>query len=581
MNTNELMMNLSGFEYLSKIFSMVLDSPIAQLYFLKSIGYKYLYEGYVKLSSISQSINISHELLRDTSSVDEYISKHFKILKAILPTESELADKIQYLELISCVIPKKQKYSDIVESIWGYQNKSFFQYPDSPYFETILEEMVCICSCGQPLNDLHKNKLIEKFLFDYLSELVNIEKQVSIPIYCNSANLRDYVYDPKRVELFEVESTSQYIKKITDIVKPITSDKEIFFRGHKSTSYSLCPSIFRDEKWRWQEKTMYDELERLCPNSFVGMNKLLDILVEMQHYELPTRLLDISNNSLVALLFACEKEKNDDGEILIFSCFNQEVLFGHSDKVSLLTALSQMNHVEKGLLYHVALLFADINRRTNRLTMKEFDEFLCKINGDDQNTFIQSNELNEANLKNQISDFPFLKSDLPIITRTIKELFTIKNMIVQEGEERQKFELDEKEMLFYSFNKMEIVNRLVRQVQREKPYFENRIIPSDLLRVLFVKSAMLNQRIIKQSGAFLVCGLMPEDNGEIVKLLNKYRYSGNKKPVIIVPAKNKSELLKELRIFDLHTASIYPEIDKVAGYIKEQSKGRPVHCDIF
>lgn len=53
------------------------------------------------------------------------------------------------------------------------------------------------------------------------------------------------------------------------------------------------------------------------PKEFQGMNSILDKLVEMQHYNLPTRLLDVSSNALVALLFACQ-DFESDGEVIIF-----------------------------------------------------------------------------------------------------------------------------------------------------------------------------------------------------------------------------------------------------------------------
>ena len=93
-----------------------------------------------------------------------------------------------------------------------------------------------------------------------------------------------------------------------------------------------------------------------------------------------------------------------------------------------------------------------------------------------------------------------------------------------------------------NFNSIDVVRRLYRQVQREKPYFESRIVPEDVVNVLFVKPSMLNQRIVKQSGAFIIVRAMSEDNSDIVKALNSYRFSRNGiRPVFIIPAECKKK----------------------------------------
>ena len=43
----------------------------------------------------------------------------------------------------------------------------------------------------------------------------------------------------------------------------------------------------------------------------------IDILIKMQHYGIPTRLLDLTSNPLVALYFACASQPKEDGVVYV------------------------------------------------------------------------------------------------------------------------------------------------------------------------------------------------------------------------------------------------------------------------
>ena len=97
-------------------------------------------------------------------------------------------------------------------------------------------------------------------------------------------------------------------------------DKRILmYRGQADKSFGISPSIFRKNGLK-REAQMIQELKRLAPSEFTLSDSALDYLVKMQHYGLPTRLLDITSNPLVALYFACSDEscKSVDGEIITF-----------------------------------------------------------------------------------------------------------------------------------------------------------------------------------------------------------------------------------------------------------------------
>lgn len=361
-----------------------------------------------------------------------------------------------------------------------------------------------------------------------------------------------YIFDKKRVKIYEIKDIPAYIRYLSAY-----KEEDMFFRGQSDSNYLLQPSIVREIRWRKNEKLMFDELERLCPKEFYNLNTILDKLVEMQHYNLPTRLLDVSSNALVALLFACQNCEID-GEVLIFKdrrdrgpytgVKETNIRYGHSDSVSLLTGISQMNYRDQLLLYYIACFFINLITEKIPITSRSNTE----DNIDKWDSEIR-----------QICKKIYGDEDYPEVDYSIKQLYALKEAYKKDD---GRWDLENK---IKNFNSIDVVRRLYRQVQREKPYFESRIVPEDVINVLFVKPSMLNQRIVKQSGAFIIVGAMSEDNSDIVKALNSYRFSRNGiRPVFIIPAECKKKIQDELRLCDLHAGAIYPEIEKVAAHIK-------------
>lgn len=117
-----------------------------------------------------------------------------------------------------------------------------------------------------------------------------------------------------------------------------------FYRGHNDTSYSFYPSIYRDDnktKGISNEDTMFNDAIRYCPNDFTNSMTSFEKLVKMQHYELPTRLLDITTNPLVALYFACANNNSKNGEVVIFKIKRDNIKYFNSDIVSVISNISK------------------------------------------------------------------------------------------------------------------------------------------------------------------------------------------------------------------------------------------------
>ena len=134
----------------------------------------------------------------------------------------------------------------------------------------------------------------------------------------------------------EVEDVASYIEYINGLSPTINGDARTYestfvFRGQGSTKFDLVPSIGRDSYRREpgsdtispisgsleHEADFIETACRILPNVFKRELLPIDLLACLQHYGVPTRLLDVTSNALAALYFTCGN-LTDEGEVFIF-----------------------------------------------------------------------------------------------------------------------------------------------------------------------------------------------------------------------------------------------------------------------
>lgn len=261
---------------------------------------------------------------------------------------------------------------------------------------------------------------------------------------------------------------------------------KFYYRGHYSIDYHLIPSVFRENNW-YTEDWYYHEIMVRCPEHFQYATHL-DKLVTMQHYECPTRLLDVTSNPLVALYFACKNfgcnscNKCEEGEVIVFPVNESEILYSDSDRALMLSCIPRFPEKDKQELQRLA--YENIFR----------DNFKKKTNGSYEDS---------------------------------------------------------------------IVERFFHEVTTELPSFKRELKPIDLLMPIFVQPNKTNGRIIKQDGAFIISGLSK----------NAYDAEGKLKATEYcrISIKNKDTILRELSMIGINEATLFPEVDKVAHFLKESN----------
>lgn len=107
------------------------------------------------------------------------------------------------------------------------------------------------------------------------------------------------------------------------------------------------------------------------------------------------------------------------------------------------------------------------------------------------------------------------------------------------------------------------LNKLLLEICSEKPAFQRRIKFGDLLTPLFVQPNMINSRITNQQGAFLLSGLTLNDYETEDKIKDRMSQT-----CFVIPADRKASILRELDSIGINQATIYPNLDKIAGYLK-------------
>lgn len=142
---------------------------------------------------------------------------------------------------------------------------------------------------------------------------------------------------------------SQKITDVSSLIELIETLRvenkgcEIFFRGQKENFKEITPSISRNGYLK-SEDILFKEYILRNPNDFSSEKTTFEKLAKMQHYKLPTRLLDITTNPLVALYFSVEDDKEfnrNNGCFVVFCIPRKYIKYYDSDTISVVSNIAR------------------------------------------------------------------------------------------------------------------------------------------------------------------------------------------------------------------------------------------------
>lgn len=150
------------------------------------------------------------------------------------------------------------------------------------------------------------------------------------------------------IELLKTDHSLTFIDSIKSYDQHL--EDGLFYRGHTSYNYKLLPSLFRGDHKK-NEIAYFDEFKNYCKKDLIGKNDY-EVLTYMQHYGLPTRLLDITDDRYVALFMACTNifgeasSIEDIGEVFSFKEIDSIEDY-NSETISELVALTRKSTEDK------------------------------------------------------------------------------------------------------------------------------------------------------------------------------------------------------------------------------------------
>lgn len=343
--------------------------------------------------------------------------------------------------------------------------------------------------------------------------------------------------------IHEIKTVSNFIQEIEKLNNDYKGDN-FYFRGQDDAFSNTLPSIFRSRKLLDNEDNMFNDFLMADPQLFEKCRTNFERMTLMEHYHLPTRLLDVSSNPLIALFFAV-KGGHGNGEVYIYK-----------DKPN----LDKLEEI--------------LNERGWPNLIAEYKDSASSHNYFKKNAF--SNEMQlESSLARQSM------ADKGAFFQTIKNFYKLDDNYIAHHHRLWSDSyfnyFDDQTSNYFTTFKADLQTvpfmRLFEEAKRDIPSFENKLNPLELIIPKIVATKRMSRRIENQQGMFLFVPFISAEYNlkakvdyieierqaqRAIDILSLYN-ENNEKEKYIIPFQYKRSILEELARLGIDYSFIYPE----------------------
>ena len=344
---------------------------------------------------------------------------------------------------------------------------------------------------------------------------------------------------------FVIENLNEFVDIIMGFeknIRKIKSTNKMVFRGMANANWKLVPSIARNRNLELKEKELIHEFKYRYPDIFMNLSTNFERLSYMQHYGLPTRLLDFTENPLIALYFACNEMNKRNGRVL---CLYDYIT-------------SNMN-VYANILCDIACN-SSINEEIDLYT-KKYNISACDF------------------MREMYLGYPYVLVKPPYWNerqKRQKSVFLIFSSLVSDAYGQA---------IYYGYD-YDIKTTVRLSIEKHEDFvkiFENnRWVPKNYFAEEYPNKKILSFVMDRSSWSLMLDSYKPEGiNIKERNFANRFRLHEQLESIeedkmeddfcsIIVPAKCKKSILKQLDFIGINESFVYPEITYVANEVKNK-----------